>query len=278
MLHLKYYIILLIGIFLALGLGILIGVTLENNNVLENQQELIIRQIESEFEALRNEADMLKKSLAVLEKQKAEVDSACEYLFSRLIEDRLHGLNVSIINFGQDTISTDLIQLLKLAGASVESSITVRADLYARQDLSTALETFLQDGQDDVGRNDFHSIVADELVLSLIEGAFTPLSARLKEMHLIQASSNLKQSSDVVILNGNGRNNRVGPSQESSFDIVLIQTALNMGLPVVAVEPSSVEDSAISEYEELGVSTVRGIDTIYGKLALISILEANRPE
>ena len=278
MLHLKYYIILLIGIFLALGLGILIGVTLENNNVLENQQELIIRQIESEFEALRNEADMLKKSLAVLEKQKAEVDSACEYLFSRLIEDRLYGLNVSIINFGQDTISTDLIQLLKLAGASVESSITVRADLYARQDLSTALETFLQDGQDDVGRNDFHSIVADELVLSLIEGAFTPLSARLKEMHLIQASSNLKQSSDVVILNGNGRNNRVGPSQESSFDIVLIQTALNMGLPVVAVEPSSVEDSAISEYEELGVSTVRGIDTIYGKLALISILEANRPE
>jgi hypothetical protein len=278
MLHLKYYIILLIGIFLALGLGILIGVTLENNNVLENQQELIIRQIESEFEALRNEADMLKKTLAALEEQKAQADSTCEYLFSRLIEDRLHGLKVSIINLGQDDISPDLIQLLKLAGASVESSITVRTDLYARQDLSAALEAFLQNGHDGMERNDFHSIVAGELVSSLIEGAFTPLSVRLKEMHLIQASSNLKQSSDVVILSGNGKNKQAQSSQESNFDIVLIQTALDMGLPVVAVDPSSVEESAISEYEELGVSTVRDIDTVYGKLALISILEANKPE
>jgi len=278
MLHLKYYIILLIGIFLALGLGILIGVTLENNNVLENQQELIIRQIESEFEALRNEADMLKKTLAALEEQKAQADSTCEYLFSRLIEDRLHGLKVSIINLGQDNISPDLIQLLKLAGASVESSITVRTDLYARQDLSAALEAFLQNGQDGMERNDFHSIVAGELVSSLIEGAFTPLSVRLKEMHLIQASSNLKQSSDVVILCSNGKDKPAQSSQESNFDMVLIQTALNMGLPVVAVEPSSVEESAISEYEELGVSTVRNIDTVYGKLALISILEANKPE
>lgn len=276
--HLKYYIILLIGIFLALGLGILIGVTLENNNVLENQQELIIRQIESEFEALRNEADMLKKTLAALEEQKAQADSTCEYLFSRLIEDRLHGLKVSIINLGQDDISPDLIQLLKLAGASVESSITVRTDLYARQDLSAALEAFLQNGQDGMERNDFHSIVAGELVSSLIEGAFTPLSVRLKEMHLIQASRNLKQSSDVVILSGNGKNKQAQSSQENSFDMVLIQTALDMGLPVVAVEPSSVEESAISEYEELGVSTVRDIDTVYGKLALISILEANKPE
>jgi len=278
MLHLKYYIILLIGIFLALGLGILIGVTLEDNNVLENQQELIIRQIESEFKTLRNEADMLKKSLAVLEEQKAQADSTCEYLFSRLIEDRLYGLTVSIINFGQDTISPDLIQLLKLAGASVESNITVRADLYAGQDWSAALEAFLQDEQDGTEKSDFHSVVADQLVSSLIEGAFTPLSAHLKEMRLIQASGNLKKGSDVVILNGNGRDGRLQTSKENRFDIILIQTALDMGLPVVAVETSSVEESAISEYEELGVSTVRGIDTLDGKLALISILEANRPE
>lgn len=278
MLHLKYYIILLIGIFLALGLGILIGITLENNNVLENQQELIIRQIESEFKALRNEADMLKKSLAALEKQKAEADSTCEYLFSKLIEDRLYGLNVSIINFGQDTISTDLIQTLKMAGATVECSITLQADLYARQDLNTALEAFFQEGQGGNVSRDFHSIVADELVLSLIEGAFTPLSARLKEMHLIHASNNLEQSSDVIILSSNGRDEQEGSLPVNSFNIVLTQAALNMGLPVVAVEPSSVEDTAISEYEELGISTVRGVDTFYGKLALISILEANRPE
>jgi len=278
MLHLKYYVILLIGIFLALGLGILIGITLENNNVLENQQELIIRQIESEFESLRNEAAMLKKSLAVLEEQKAQAESTSEYLFSRLIEDRLQGLKVSIISFGQDTISPDLIQLLRSAGATVGSNITVRANLYARQDLGTALVTFLQNDGDDMGRNDLHSIVADALVSSLIEGTFTPLSLRLKEMRLIQASGDIEQSCDVIILSSNGKDAQAQFSEENGLDVVLIQTALNMGLPVVAVEPSSVEKSAVSEYEELGVSTVRDVDTLYGKLALISILEANRPE
>ena len=59
----KYYIILLIGIFLSLGLGILIGVTLENKDIIENQQILITRQIESEFSALRKETDMLITNL-----------------------------------------------------------------------------------------------------------------------------------------------------------------------------------------------------------------------
>lgn len=276
--HLKYYIILLIGIFLALGLGIMIGITLENNNVLENQQELIIRQIESEFDALRSEAEMLKKSLAALEKEKAKADSTCEYLFTRLIEDRLQGLKVSIVSLYQDSSLTDLIQLLKLAGATVESNITVRADLYAGQDLSTTLEAFMQGDGGSIEGKDVHGVIADALVSSLLEGTFTPLSHRLKQMRLIQVSSNIKQASDVVILNCNGKAKEERSSKESGFDVVFIQTALNMGLPVVAVEPSWVEESAVSEYEELGVPTVRDVDTLYGRLGLISVLEANRPE
>lgn len=276
MLHLKYYIILLIGIFLALGLGILIGVTLDNKDILENQQALIIRQIEREFETLRNEAEMLKNSLATMEKEKAQSDSMCDYLFSQLIENRLQRLKVSLISMDEDHVSSELVQVLRLAGASVESSITVKTDLYARQaNLSAAFETFFENN---VENDDLHTIIASELISSIIEGSFTPLSARLKELHLIQASNNLKQSSDVVILTGSGRRKEGQTSDDSYFDIVFIQTALNMGLPVVVVEPASVEASAIPEYKELGVSTVENIDTIYGKLALISILEANKPE
>jgi len=276
MLHLKYYIILLIGIFLALGLGILIGVTLENNDVLENQQALIIRQIEREFEALRNEAEMLKNSLVTLEKEKAQSDSTCDYLFSQLIENRLQGFKVSLISMVRDDISSDLVQLLRLAGASVESSITIKTDLYTRQaNLSTDLETFFENS---VEGDDIYSIIASELISSIIEGSFTTLSVRLKELHLIQTSNNLKQGSDVVILTGNGRVKEVNTSEGNYFDTILIQTALNMGLPVVVVETASVDVSAIPQYEELGISTVENIDTIYGKLALISILEANKPQ
>lgn len=274
MLHLKYYVILLIGIFLALGLGILIGVTLESNNVLENQQELIINQIEKEFEALRGEAEMLKKVLAEVERQKAQADSTCEYLFSQLIDNRLQGLKVSIINLYDDDGASDLMQFLKLAGASVESSITVRTDFYAGQDVSAVLEAFFSNSQGGMDESSFRRMVAMELVSSIVEGAFTPLSVRLREMRLIQASCDLNQGSDVVILSSKGKNKQ--PVQGDGFDIVLIQAALDMGLPIVAVEPSSVKNSVVSEYQELGIPAVRDIDTVYGKLALISILEANK--
>ncbi|MBM7581310.1 hypothetical protein JOD02_000133 [Caldicoprobacter guelmensis] len=274
MLHLKYYVILLIGIFLALGLGILIGVTLESNNVLENQQELIIKEIEKEFEALRGETEMLKKALAEVERQKAQLDSTCEYLFSQLIDNRLQGLKVSIISLHDDDGASDLMKFLKLAGASVESTITVGTDFYAGQDVSAALEAFFPNTQGGIDTRNFRQMVAMELVSSIVKGAFTPLSVRLREMRLIHTSSDLKQGSDVVILSSKGKNEQ--PVQGDGFDIVLIQAALDMGLPIVAVESSSVKSSVVSEYQELGIPAIRDIDTIYGKLALISILEANK--
>lgn len=42
------------------------------------------------------------------------------------------------------------------------------------------------------------------------------------------------------------------------------------------MEPSSVGSSAIPEYKRMGVSVVENIDTKFGKLELVSLMETNR--
>lgn len=272
----KYYIILLIGIFLSLGLGILIGVTLENKDIIENQQILITRQIESEFSALRKETDMLRTNLEDIAKEKEQADSLCDYLFSKLTENRLKEVKISMMSINASDAYYDLKQFLQLAGASIESSIIIEPELYTRQLDVTAVSDA---GNEEMKEPEkFYNIVAEELIFSVIEGCATPLVNRIKELHFISISNDLEDYSDVIILFGNGREKGLQLYGNQYFDIELIQAAKNLGLPIIAVEPVSVSRSAIPEYKKMGISTVENIDTILGKLALISILEADRNE
>ena len=272
----KYYIILLIGIFLSLGLGILIGVTLENKDIIENQQILITRQIESEFSALRKETDMLRTNLEDIAKEKEQADSLCDYLFSKLTENRLKEVKISMISINASDAYYDLKQFLQLAGASIESSIIIEPELYTLLLDVTAVSDAVNEEMKEPEK--FYNIVAEDLIFSVIEGCATPLVNRIKELHFISISNDLEDYSDVIILFGNGREKGLQLYGNQYFDIELIQAAKNLGLPIIAVEPVSVSRSAIPEYKKMGISTVEIIDTILGKLALISILEAERNE
>ena len=254
----KYYIILLIGIFLSLGLGILIGVTLENKDIIENQQILITRQIESEFSALRKETDMLRTNLEDIAKEKEQADSLCDYLFSKLTENRLKEVKISMISINASDAYYDLKQFLQLAGASIESSIIIEPELYTRQLDVTAVSDA---GNEEMKEPEkFYNIVAEELIFSVIEGCATPLVNRIKELHFISISNDLEDYSDVIILFGNGREKGLQLYGNQYFDIELIQAAKNLGLPIIAVEPVSVSRSAIPEYKKMGISTVENID------------------
>ncbi len=274
MMHVKYYIILLIGIFLSLGLGILIGVTLENKDVLENQQILITRQIENEFSALRQEAEMLKADLENLEKEKEQADSLCNYLFSRLTENRLDQINIAMIGFSASDMYYELEQFLQSAGAAIKASVVIEPDLYTQQLDIAAVSDVFNDGIDETGR--FYNIIAEELIFSIIDGSTSPLMNRVKDLQLINISINSEESGDIIILYGNGRDKSTKLYGNQFFDIALIQAAKNLGLPIIAVEPSSVGSSAIPEYKRMGVSVVENIDTKFGKLELVSLLETNR--
>ena len=270
MIHMKYYLILIITIFLSLGLGMVIGISLESRDILERQQTMIAQQLEEEFIGIRNENRQLKAQINSLEENNKSIDELCNVLFTSLVQNRLEGLRVAIIETSDKNDYSSLIQLLKLSGASIESNITLRQSIFSQgSDIKDAIEV-TSNRQLETG--ELYTWLAEDLVESLISGQATRPISYLNELHLLRSLVDIQRGCDVIILAGNGKN-RI--ESHIDFDLSLITASLERGLPIIAVENERVSNSAIADYKKLGISTVDHIDTIYGKLSLISLLSGS---
>jgi len=271
MLNLKYYLLLMIGIFLSLGLGILMGISLESKDILENQQRLIAEEIEAKFVSMRNESDQLKSQIELLEQDRRSIESLTELLFTEVVENKLAGLRISLVETSEQFSYSHLMSLFKLSGASVESNFTLQTKAYSRaENLEMALSAFYHT---DTPENLYRSIVED-LVYSIYHGTTTPLIERLKELNLIKSLTDIGDGCDVVVLAGRGRS-PAGEDHGLNFDLEFIRVANEKGIPVIAVETTDIIDTAIPLYKQMGISTVDNVDTLYGKLALISLLQGS---
>jgi len=266
----KYYLILIITIFLSLGLGMIIGISLESKDILERQQTMIAKQLEEEFIGIRNENRQLKAQINTLKENNRSIDELCNVLFTSLVQNRLEGLRVAIVETSDKNDYSTLIQLLKLSGASIESNITLRQSIFSQDsDIKDVIEV-ASNQQIEVA--ELYTWLAENLVESLISGQATRPISYLNELHLLRSLINIQSGCDVIILAGNGKNKN---NSHIEFDLSLIKASLDRGLPIIAVENERVSDSAITDYKKLGISTVDHIDTMYGKLSLISILSGN---
>ena len=82
MVNMKYYLILLISVFLSLGIGISIGISLESKDVLEKQHSILVQRLEEEFAVMRSENQQLKEALASLEETERENKKTYESIFN----------------------------------------------------------------------------------------------------------------------------------------------------------------------------------------------------
>ncbi|MBE3101334.1 MAG: copper transporter [Firmicutes bacterium] len=262
MINIKYYVFLMIGIFLALGLGMMIGITLENEDIIQNQQTQIAKQIEDRFIALRSETDQLKDNLEGIENQRDQLQMLSNMLLKETVQHKLSGLNITLISFDKEAPIKELLDFLPLTGAYVQSNIF----------LSNLIpDVFASDIAASVMQNEKELVTAliSDFLYSMNFGGITPLIQEMQELKLISNTGGYEAPADVLILLGRG-------NITSNYDVMLINSALESGLPVIAVECGDVSDSAIDDYKAYGISTIDHIDTIYGKLALASVLSGNQ--
>lgn len=271
----KYYIILLIGIFLALGLGMLIGITLGSYDIIENQQELIAEQIEREISKLKVETERLKSEKNVLKEEKEQADMLSNLLLANFANNRLNGLRVSLIRMGKNFDYSDLANFLNIAGVYIEADVTVCGSLYTTDvgDLTKPRE--MSDADPYSESSVIFEAIAEDLLESVSSRLFSPLLMHLKEIGIISGDwSSGYDGSDIIIIAGNGLPYEINNGQtDILFDAVVLKKALDAGMRIVAVEMLEVENSAIPEYEKLGIETIPEVNTVYGRLALVSLLE-----
>jgi hypothetical protein len=264
----RFYIISIVSIFAALGIGIFIGFTLNTQSFIIDQNSSITDVFESQFEVVMDENKSLRANEKLLELENSNKDEYIESSYNFIIDNRLNGLSIGIIETTDDYITSGIGRDLELAGARVINVTTLNSSIINKEGLDNLYKKLDMSIPIDSVESSISIITK-----SILTGISEPLIDELSKDGIIKASGNYNESIDYLIICG-------GSFAESSkrinvVDKLIVDIAKEYNIPILGVEKSSVNYSYIPMYKDLDISTVDNIDMTMGKVSMILAMEGN---
>jgi hypothetical protein len=267
----RYHAASLAGIFLALAIGILIGVGL-GDNVVSGTTKGLEQSLKSDLADTRSRADALQGQL----NQERDLS---DQIYPALVDNLLRGDRIAVVALGgfPDNMKGDIESVAGAGsptGAQLGEFVVVREppDLQGLAD-AAAKGTPARG----VARNpDGLSGVARRVGRSLVEGG-PPLN-RFRDPLLVRGSGRAGGIDAVIVVRE--RPGDLGSRQSAATDHLEAGLLDGMesagGVPVVGVERSDSDGSAIGFYDSQGLSaTVDSIDLTSGRVALAYALHGD---
>jgi Copper transport outer membrane protein, MctB len=255
MFDLRYHVASLAAVFIALVIGILVGVGLSGRGVLR----------ETERARYEQRIDQLEREKAAAEEQARSQDALEAYerqTYPLIMEDRLAGRRVAAVFVGsfEGELAENVQRTLDDAGGSLvfralQVPIGTGDLLRAVGDVEDAPRTV-----EDLGRG-----LAAELVGGTGE---TPLWDAVGRLLVEEREGG--GDVDAVIV---ARTAEPQAGQTARFLAGFYSGLAAADVPVVGVEVRDAEPSTIQTYRDHGFSTVDNVDTFTGRLALAVVLE-----
>lgn len=265
----KYHIASLIAVFLALGIGILVGSAVLGSNVndvIMNQQKQMVDDLNRNFEKMRKDNLLAQDEIANYKASLTVSNDFEKQILPLLVNGKLQGKQIAIVETSNYGIHEDWINTLKMAGAKVTS-------------ITTVLEGFDLKNEDDRKEIATKLMLSDSTEPSVTkeiskEIAVCVMSAQnIENLHYFEQRGMIKTSGeygvplDAVILVGGSQvemNDR-----QLIIDIPMMNYFLAQKVSVYGVETSDVTYSYMKNYQKLKVSTVDNIDMIPGQVSLV---------
>lgn len=119
--NIKYFMVTIISIFLALGIGIFIGFMFDAQEILTTERDDLIEALNGKFQLLEIENKKHKDQINVLINQNESYKDFNEYIFPHLIKNRLTGITVGLIQLNNDHDYSNIIDSIIMAGGEVIS-------------------------------------------------------------------------------------------------------------------------------------------------------------
>jgi hypothetical protein len=260
MFDLRYHVASLAAVFLALLIGILVGVGISGKADEARNEEL-----RREIADLRGRLESAADNRAGLQ-QAHEADKAfAEDVYPVLIEDRLRGMRIALLFVGS-VDAAHVQRALEDAGATRPRMRALRIPvdpekldraLVGRADLA---EYRGEDRLDDLGR-----LLAAELVT----GGDTPAWDALTSQIVEEKSGTFRQAADGVVVVRTAKP-QAGPT--ARFLTGLYAGLADSAVPAVGAETAAENPSAVGVWNRAGLSSVDNVDTAAGRLALALLL------
>lgn len=266
---LKYHIASLVAVFLALGIGILVGSTVlgtDVNDVIMQQQKQMVDDLNRNFDKIRKDNIVAKEEIAAYQSTLNVSKQFEEGLLPVLVQDKLQGKNLAVVTTGNFEYNNDWVKTLKLAGAQVHSVTKILSgislnDEKVRQALATKLML-----TDDSGAALINEI-SNELAVCVVTAQNIENLQYFEQQRLIKTSGAYGVPIDAVIFAG-GSQADVG-DRAARLDIPMMEYFLSQKIQVYGVEASDVPQSYMEEYQKLKISTIDNIEMIPGQVSLV---------
>lgn len=279
----KQLVINTVSIFLALGIGLFIGLVMNSGNLVETGTGDVVAQIEEQFEYLKEENQKNKEEIQRVNDANIQLDYSMGIFSGRLMQNQLSDRNIALVMLSDNYDYSDIKSTLEKAGANVSSVTTVNSEFY--KDKNKLGEILKQNDLEDVRDDEIYPYFADTIIKGVSKGEKADIFERLISENLISYGTGDTANNPEILEDGtyiesiqpdsivicSGFNNEV--KNASAFEDKVLEELKSENKNTVGVEVSDAKVSLIQKYRDNGLSNVNNIDSNIGKLSMVLSLK-----
>ena len=263
MFDLRYHVASLAAVFVALLIGILVGVAMSGK--VDDAEK---RSLQSDVHKLEAQLDAASERRANGTREQKAFQVFVRNAYPALVADRLADKRIAIVFVGpvDPAVRRDIQRTIEDAGSS--APVRIRA-------LKVPVDPQRIDGQLDGDLAEYKTEFDDlggELARELVDGGDTPAWDALTPFIVEEKSGSFRRPADGVVIA-----RTVRAQQGDTYKLLkgFYSTLADIDVPTIGVEPSGVSESAVGVWSSAGLSTVDDIETPAGRLALALLLSGS---
>ncbi len=264
--NMKYYVVTISAIFIALGIGILIGFNLDGEMFFSEQQTQIIQKLEERLVEVNAQKEDLELAVQIFEKNREELNSYIENNSGAIIESKLEGKTIGMVYTTEDYFYPNVAGFIQKASGQVAFELVLKDTLADELDITAfnqEMETEFE-SKDDLVEYILKSIIEDrnfEFANALSEKGYVKFT--------LYSEDGFTAVDSVVIAVGSLGENK---AKMDLFDGNITRYLNQKNIDAVGIEKKNVEFSYVPYYQKSKTSTIDNVDGITGKISLVMAL------
>ena len=270
MLTWRYHLLSLVAVFLALGLGILVGISISGNGMVEVSREGLVDDIRQDMQGLRDDNDILSRERATNLRYQEDT-------FPFLIGGRLQGKKFALLASAStgDEVQRKLASAIHGAGGQVVSTTILNSHfdpVAASAKLKAELKTDPQYANLDEAT--FAAVVSKQLAKDIARGGNSKMLPVLQGSLVDVAGGRYDTPVDAVVLV-----TRADDTQTPAYTDLEKNLLLNLkelGVLSVGSETEDAQRSEIPLFLSVDVSSVDNLDSRIGQVSLVYVLSGEK--
>ncbi len=270
MFDLRYHVASLAAVFVALVIGIFVGVGLSGKGFVNDAERA---NLQARIDELRGERDGAVERASAADVRGDALDDLAEKAYPELVDGRLDGKAVGVVFVGSvdQGIAGAVRRAVRDAGGQVALVRALRVPL----DLDSVDQALESDPElRSLGGPERREQLGRELAQELVAGGPAPILRRLAATRVEEQSGSSPTRLDAVVV---ARPARPQQGETQAFLVGLYGGLASTPIPAVGVDARGTRRSPLTTFRRRGLSTVTAVDEPAGRVALVFLLAGARP-